>query len=65
MDKFEVSKDELEDLIYFIRSSLETEWSHHTDTYICSDKYEDGVRRMNPYMYDLAIRLEGVLNGQV
>lgn len=60
MEKVEISKEQLENIIWFIRSSLESEWDSYTDRFICSDPHEVGVRRMNPQMYDLMVELENL-----
>lgn len=52
-----LSNEELESIRSFIDRSLESDWDHHTNIYICSDNYEDGKRRMDPEMYDLAEKM--------
>ena len=49
-----ITQDELDSIQWFIRTALDRAWDHHTDTYICEDSREDGMRRMNPEMYDMA-----------
>lgn len=49
-----LSQDELTDLRHFIDSMLDREWDIYTDTFICKDSWEEGKRRMNPKMYDMA-----------
>lgn len=56
-----MSSEDIKEIIWFIRSCLEREWDNYTNIYICNDRYEDGVRRMDPEMYDLATQLEGLL----
>ena len=53
-DTIALTQSELYDIRHFIRSSLDKEWDRYTDIYICSDKWEEGMRRMNPEMYDMA-----------
>ena len=52
-----ITEKEAADIAEFIRSSLDREWDQHTNTFICNDKWEDGMRRMNPEMYDLSQQL--------
>ncbi len=49
---FIFTEEEASDIADFIDNTLDREWDHHTDRYICSDKLEDGKRRMNPHMYE-------------
>lgn len=59
-DNITITQDELNDIAEFIRSSLYYEWDRYTDVYICRDKTEDGMRRMNPEMYDLMQKLRAI-----
>lgn len=52
-----ITEQEASSIAEFIRSSLDREWDQHTNTFICTDKWEDGMRRMNPKMYDLSEQL--------
>lgn len=52
-----LSNEELESIRSFIDRSFESDWDRHTDHYICTDNYEDGKRRMDPEMYDLAEKM--------
>jgi hypothetical protein len=56
-DEIILSQAELNDIQEFIRNSLDRAWDRYTDTYICEDKWEDGMRRMNPAMYDMAEKM--------
>ena len=49
-----ISQEELESLREFIDNSLGSDWNHYTNQFICSESWEDGKRRMNPEMYDMA-----------
>ena len=49
-----LTQEELDNIRFFIDNSLDRAWDHYTDTYICSDPWEAGKRRMNPEMYDMA-----------
>lgn len=49
-----ITDDELTDIRDFIRRTLDSDWDHYTDTYICRDSWEEGMRRMNPRMYDMS-----------
>lgn len=53
-----ITNEEAQDIADFIRTALERDWDHHTNIYICRDKHEDGVKRMNPEMYELMQNLE-------
>lgn len=53
-----LTKEEVQDIIDFIDSSLNREWDRYTDQFICTDKWEDGKRRMNPEMYALMETLQ-------
>ena len=56
-DEIILTQAEINDIQYFIRESLYRDWDHHTNNFICSDSTEDGMKRMNPEMYDLASKL--------
>ena len=51
-DTIAITQGELDDIREFIRSSLDRQWDRHTDTHICTDSWENGMRRMDPEMYD-------------
>ncbi len=57
-NKIEIERQELEDILHFIDSSLDREFERYTDIYICSLPWEDGKRKMNPEIYDLREKLE-------
>lgn len=48
------TQEELNNLHFFIDNTLESKWDHYTDNFICTDSWEEGKRRMNPEMYDMA-----------
>lgn len=52
-----LTQEELDNIRSFIDNSLDREWDRYTDTFICTDKWEDGKRRMNPEMYDMAEKM--------
>lgn len=53
-----ISEKEADDIITFIRGTLYSEWDQYTNTRIASAKTtEDGMRQMNPDMYDFANEL--------
>ena len=55
----ELTSEQVQDIVDFINSSLESKWDNHTNHFICRGvSYEDGKRRMNPEMYDLAELLQ-------
>lgn len=53
-----LTQEELNNIREFIDRSLDREWDHHTNIFICSDSWEDGKRKMNPEMYDLAQQMQ-------
>lgn len=53
-----ITNEEAQDIAHFIRTALERDWDHHTNMFICRDAHEDGVKRMNPEMYELMQKLE-------
>lgn len=55
-----LTQEELDNIRWFIDNSLDREWDRYTDTYICSDSWEDGKRRMNPEMYAMAEQMEKI-----
>lgn len=57
-NKIEIERQELEDILQFIDSSLNREFERYTDNYICGLPWEDGKRKMNPRIYDLREKLE-------
>lgn len=52
-----ITDEEATRIAEYINSSLDREWDQYTNQYICTDKWEDGKRRMNPEMYDLSQQL--------
>ena len=51
--------EELNDIKEFIRHSLDMSWDQYTDIYCMQGiSWEDGMRRMNSGMYDLAAKME-------
>lgn len=52
-----LTQEELDNIRDFIDNALESDWDHYTNTFICTDSWEDGKRRMNPQMYDLAQKM--------
>lgn len=56
-----LTQEEIDDLTSFITSSLHRAWDQHTNTFICENtSWEDGMRRMDPRMYDMAIALQAL-----
>jgi len=53
-DTIALTQEELDNLRDFIRDSLHREWDHYTDHHLTKTSWEDGMRRMNPEMYDFA-----------
>ena len=59
-DEISLSQDEINDIYELIRDTLYREWDHYTDHFICSDPLEEGMRRMNPEMYEFANKLMSI-----
>lgn len=58
-NSIKITNEELRDIAYFIRDSLDSSWDHYTDIYCMKGiSWEEGMRRMNPEMYDLAAMME-------
>lgn len=53
-DEIILTQDELNNIYEYIRNSLHNKWDRHTDHFICEDPWEQGMRRMDPEMYDFA-----------
>ena len=54
-DEIVITQKELDDIRVFIRSALAHDWDGYTSNYICPGvAHEDGMRRMDPEMYDMA-----------
>lgn len=53
-EEFLLSEEELSDIKEFIRNSLARRWDHRIDHYICDDSEEDGMKRIDPVMYQMA-----------
>lgn len=49
-----LTQAELDEIREFIQNSLNREWDRYTDNVICTDKWEDGVKRMDPEMYEMS-----------
>lgn len=50
-----LTNEELLDIRELIREHLDMRWDHYTDTFIITKtSWEDGMRSMNPKMYDMA-----------
>lgn len=56
-EEISLTQDEIDDIHQFIRDTLYREWDHYTNNFICSDPLEEGMKRMNPEMYELAEKL--------
>ncbi len=54
-DEIIITNAELESIHEFIRSTLHSDWDSYTDNFICRGvTTEEGLRRMDPDMYDMA-----------
>ena len=54
-----ITDEEARDIANYIRSSLARQWDRYTYRVICPGiGHEDGMRQMDPEMYDLADQLE-------
>lgn len=56
----EITDEEARMITYFIQHSLERAWDRHTDNYICTCSWTEGVRSMDPEMYDFGSQLEQI-----
>lgn len=53
-----ITQEELDSIQSFIRSSLNSDWDSYTSNYICPGVTdEEGMRRMDPEMYDMASKM--------
>ncbi len=57
-ERVSLSFDETQAIINFIMFSLENEWEQYTDRYITEEPDSEGIRSMNPEMYDLSMDLQ-------
>lgn len=58
-DKIEITQAEADAIREFIRRSLDRAWDRYTDRVIVEKtSWEDGMRQMDPEMYDMADRFE-------
>lgn len=53
-DEIILTQAELSTLCDFIRSTLDRDWDDHTSRFFCKETNEEGMRRMDPGMYDMA-----------
>lgn len=59
----QLSVSEISEICDFIESSLESQWDRYTDVYIMSGyTLEEGMRRMNPRMYDMLMNLREMIS---
>lgn len=56
-NKIEITQEELSSIQAFIELALDRDWDRHTNTYICTCSWEEGKRKMDPEMYDLAAQM--------
>jgi len=55
-DTIALTQQELDDIREFIQQSLDHEWVRYTDNVIRKCSWAEGVRSMNPEMYDFSQR---------
>ena len=54
-----LTQQELDNIREFIRSELASQWNSYTETFIVrGTSDEDGMRRMDPGMYDMAKEMD-------
>lgn len=59
---FSITLEQMSDIENFIRNSLSGQWDNYTNFHICPNvTWEDGIRRMDPEMYDLAGEMLAVM----
>lgn len=56
-NRIELTQEELNSIQSFIELSLDRQWDNHTNNYICTCSWEEGKRKMDPEMYDLAAQM--------
>ena len=59
-----VTLDELDQILEFIDYTLHREFDQYLDHVICKCPWEEGKRRMNPQIYDLAKAIRRRLHDQ-
>lgn len=60
-DTISISQAELNKIQSFIDTALDSDWDQHTDKYYgYKETWEEGKRKMNPEMYDLAQEMERI-----
>jgi hypothetical protein len=57
-ERVSLSFEETQSIIDYILYSLENEWDRYTDRYITDEPTSEGIRSMDPKMYDLAMDLQ-------
>ena len=57
-ERVSLSFEETQSIIDYILYSLENEWARYTDRYIAELTDSEGIRSMDPEMYDLAMDLQ-------
>jgi hypothetical protein len=57
-ERVSLTFSETQSIINFILYSLENEWDQYTDRYITEKPDSEGIRSMNPEMYDLSMDLQ-------
>ena len=56
----ELTEEELVNIFNFIRATLYCEWDQYTNNFITSKSKEEGMRSMNPEMYDFAAAIDQI-----
>lgn len=56
-DTVAISNEEAQELYELLRNFMYSDWNHYTDSVICTDPVEDGMKRLNPTAYELANQL--------
>jgi len=59
-DRIALTEEELDNIRTFIWNSLYSDWDQYTNNVICSDSLENGMRRMNPEMYDFMTAINSI-----
>ncbi len=63
-ERVSLTFSETQSMINYIFQSLENEWDRYTDRYITDELTSEGIRSMDPKMYDLAMDLQNRLDAR-
>jgi integrase len=52
-----LTEEEISEITDFVRNALHREWDSYTDKFLTKTNLEDGLRLMDPNMYDFVEQL--------